>query len=249
MKAIFKQPLLLYSRYSPIAKEILQSWYMVGQTVGFDNRISPVVVLTGNGEVEMDFLNHWFSELFAKSLVGKIFIIVAALLMLVFAPETIRHYLDFTPGSLEQKVNVLETLERIESSDIIKQDKDLRSVHEELKSDYIKHVRGGYSLSSHILRPLSSRISVLQIQNSDFSLRTLLLAILFPIALLIFEVWKKRGISKAEVQVLNLTVMAFALGALSIFIHGFVTNLWVEVLTVFFASSLLSFGIYRKWIK
>ena len=190
----------------------------------------------------MDFLNHWFSELFAKSLVGKLFIIVAALLMLVFAPETIRHYLDFTPGSLEQKVNVLETLESLERSDVVKQDKDLRSVHEELKSDYIKHVRGGYSLSSRISNLVS------WVQNSDFSFLTFLSSILFSIALLIFEVLK-RGISKAKVQIFSISAMAVTVGAVFVYVHGFVEHFWTEILIIFLASSLLSFGIYRKWIK
>lgn len=190
----------------------------------------------------MDFFNHWFSELVAKSLVGKLFIITVALLMLAFAPETIRHYLDFTLGSLEQKVNVLETLEKLERSDTIKQDKDLLSVHTELKSDYIKHVKGDYSLSSRISN------LVLWIKDSDFPFLTFLSSILFPMALLVFEVLKK-GISKAKVQVFNIGTMAVALGAGSIGIHGFAEHLWAEILIIFSVSSLLSFVIYRKLIK
>ena len=89
------------------------------------------------------------------ALIRSLLLLIVIVALIIVVPETLRHYSDFTMGSLEQKVQILESLEKLGQSDLLQQDKDLHLAHNVIKNEFMEHIRNEHSalaLASKIWR-------------------------------------------------------------------------------------------------
>lgn len=160
-------------------------------------------------------------------------IIVIAIL---FFPKTVRYHLDFTLGTLEEQVSILESLERLDQSEFIEQNKDLRFARDEIKKDFIEHLSGKHSIKSNL-----SRVS-----NYKPHLKFLL--VVAPYIFFLFLVLKTESDRKAF-RVVNLSFLSGMFVGIYLFFRNFAGEAWVVPIALLTCSFLICVVLYRKWIK